>query len=85
MQLIDRRILIRVTVNDWDVEFCKVCALVKIKRGPFPKNCTHPAQEVGEVIHSDLWGPASVTALGGGLYIVLFIDEYSCYGIIKFL
>ena len=85
MQLIDRRILIGVTVNDRDIEFCEVCALAKIKRHPFPKNRTHPAQEVGEVIHSDLWGPASVTALGGGLYMVLFIDEYSRYGVVEFL
>ena len=85
MQLVDRRILIGVTVNDRDVEFCEVCALAKVKRRPFPKNRTHPAQGVGEVIHSDLWGPASVTALGGGLYMVLFIDEYSRYGVVEFL
>ena len=85
MQLVDRRILTGITVNDRDIEFCEVCALAKIKRHPFPKSRAHPAQNVGDVIHSDLWGPASVTALGGGLYAILFIDEFSRYGVVKFL
>jgi len=85
IQLIDKRILTGVTVSDRDIGFCEVCALTKIKRHPFPKSRAHPAQNVGDVIHTDLWGPASVTALGGGVYMILFIDEYSRYGVVAFL
>jgi len=84
IRLIDKRILTGVTVRDRDVEFCEVCALAKIKRHPFPKSRTHPAQNVGDVIHTDLWGPAPVIALGGGQYSILFIDEYSRYGVVEF-
>ena len=85
MQLIDRRILVGISVDDQDVGFCEVCTLMKIKCHPFLKICTHPAQNVGDVIHSDLWGPASVMALGGGYYAIMFIDEYSCYSVVEFL
>ena len=85
VRLVDKQILTGITISDRDVGFCEVCALVKIKRHPFPKARTHPAQNVGDVIHSDLWGPASVTALGGGIYVVLFIDEHSRYGVVAFL
>ena len=33
----------------------------------------------GEVIHSDVCGPMSVSSLGGSKYFVTFIDEYSGY------
>lgn len=84
IQLIDKRILTGVTVRDRDVEFCEVCALEKIKRQPFPKSCTHPAQNVGDVIHTDLWGPAQTIALGGDQYSISFIDERSRYGVVEF-
>jgi len=64
IRLIDKQILTGVTVHDRDVEFCEVCTLAKIKRHPFLKARTHPTQDVGDVIHSNLWGPASVMALG---------------------
>jgi len=84
IRLIDNQILTGITVRDRDVEFCEVCALAKIKRHPFPKSRTHPAQNVGDVIHTDLWGPAQTIALGGGQYSILFIDEYSRYGVVEF-
>jgi len=85
IQLVDKQILTGVMVVDRDVGFCEVCALTKIKRHPFPRSRAHPAQSIGEVIHTNLWGPASVTALGGGIYMILFIDEYSRYGVVGFL
>jgi len=45
IQLINNQILTGLTVRDRDVEFCEVCALAKIKRHPFPKCRTHPAQK----------------------------------------
>jgi hypothetical protein len=85
VQLVNKQILVGVSAHDRNVEFCEVCALAKIKCHPFSKTHAHPAQNVGDVIHSDLWGPTSVTALGGGSYITLFIDEFSRYGVAEFL
>ena len=82
-QLVNRRILAGVTIRDWNVEFCEICALAKIKRHPFPKSRSHPAQDIGEVVHSDVWGPASVQAIGGESYAVMFIDEKSRYGVVE--
>ena len=28
-----------------------------------------------ELVHSDVWGPASIASLGGSLYYVTFIDD----------
>ena len=83
-RLVDRKILTGVSIRDRDVEFCEVCALAKIKCHPFPKSRTHPAQNIGDVIHTDLWGPAQVIALGGGQYAITFIDEHSRFGVLGF-
>ena len=31
------------------------------------------------LIHSDVWGPSSVSSIGGSRYFVVFVDDYSCY------
>ena len=82
-QLIDKQILTGVTLRDRNVEFCEVCALAKIKRHPFPKTRSHPAQDIGDVIHSDVWGPASVQAIGGDQYGITWIDEKTRYGVVE--
>ena len=66
-------------------EFCKVCAQAKIKQIPFPSERTNPALEIGHTIHSDVWGPAPILAIGNLKYWCLFIDEYSRWGEIHFL
>ena len=82
-QLVNKGILTGITIRDWDIDFCEVCALAKIKRQPFPTSRSHPAQEVGDVIHSDVWGPAAVQAIGGDSYAVTWIDEKTRYGIVE--
>ena len=34
------------------------------------------------VIHSDVWGPSSVSSIGRSRYFVVFIDDYSRYSLI---
>ena len=82
-QLVNKGILDGVMISSWDVDFCEVCALVKIKRHPFPKLRSHLAQDIGNVIHSDVWGLASVQAIGGENYVVTFIDEKSHYSVVE--
>jgi transposase InsO family protein len=66
-------------------DFCQTCAEAKLKCMPFPKECQNHATKVGEVIHSDMWGPAQTQAIGGKQYWITFIDEYTCWGEVYFM
>ena len=35
--------------------------------------------DIFDLIHSDIWGPSSVSGIGGSLYFVVFVDDYSRY------
>ena len=59
---------------------CEGCVLGKMARRPFPKNAALQADHKLQLIHSDVCGPMRTTSLGGNLYFVLFIDDYSKYG-----
>lgn len=53
MQLVDHKSLDEIIVHNRNVDFREVCALAKIKRLPFPKSRSHPAQGVGDM-YSDV-------------------------------
>jgi hypothetical protein len=54
----------------------KGCALRKNIKKPFPSN-NNRSKEILDLIHSDVCGPMPVKSLGGSLYNVIFIDDYS--------
>ena len=64
---------------------CKACIAAKMSITPFPKYGATRAIKVGDITHSDLWGPARVESIGRNLYYIAFIDDYSHYVTIKFL
>jgi hypothetical protein len=66
-------------------EFCDVCVKAKSARKPFPKESTSHALTYGEMVHTDLWGPAQTTSIGGSLYYISFTDDYSRQTRIHFL
>jgi hypothetical protein len=55
---------------------CKGCALGKNIRKPFPSS-NNRSKEILDLIHSNVCGPMLVKSLGGSLYYVIFIDDYS--------
>jgi hypothetical protein len=55
---------------------CKGCALGKNIKKPFPSN-NNRYKEILDLMHSDVCGPIPVKYLGGSLYYVIFIDDYS--------
>src|SRR6478735_1265596 len=56
---------------------CETCLLSKQTRTPFPKNIANRASRCGELIHSDIWGPAPVETNKGFRYFASFVDDFS--------
>jgi hypothetical protein len=67
-----------------EVDFCKHCIYEKQSRVRFPSRATK-AKGILELVHSDVFGLVSVPSLGGSLYYVSFIDDFSRKTWINFL
>ena len=66
-------------------EFCDACEKGKAARQPFPKESKRRTKAYGELIHTDLWGPAQTLSIGGHSYYMSFTDDYSRENQIIFL
>ena len=55
---------------------CEACQFGKQAKASFPHD-RHVSKNVLEIIHTDVWGPASTTSLGGCRYYVTFIDDHT--------
>ena len=60
-----------------DTDLCESCIFGKQKRVSFIKSGRPPKQEKLELVHTDVWGPATVSSIGGKSYFVTFIDDHS--------
>ena len=58
------------------LDFCKYCVYGKQHRVNF-KTDSHTSKGVLDYIHSDVWGPVSVSSHSSAQYFVSFIDDYS--------
>ena len=56
---------------------CHACSAGKMVRKPAPAVEERRTDEVLELVHSDVMGPFKTVSLGGGRYIVTFIDDFS--------
>ena len=63
---------------DLKPEFGKPCAKAKSARLPFPQKSETHAEKYGEMVHWDLWGPASVQSLSGNYYVAACTDDHTC-------
>jgi len=59
-----------------EIDFCEHCVYGKQSQVKFPSK-TMRVNGFLEVVHSDVFGPVSVPSLGGSLYYVSFIDDFS--------
>ena len=55
---------------------CRGCALGKNIKKPFPSS-ENRSKGILYLIHSDVCGPMPVKSVGGSLYYVTFIDDFS--------
>ena len=58
------------------IAVCEPCAIGKATRKPFNSN-RPPTTRALERVHSDVAGPMEMTGLGGHLYYVTFIDDFT--------
>ena len=57
---------------------CVSCQLGK--QSTLPINTSESVStDIFDLIYSDVWGPSSVSSIGGSQYFVVFVDDYSCY------
>ena len=64
---------------------CLCCIKAKAQRQPIQKMGTRNSTKVGDLTHTDVWGPAPVNSIGSMKWFVLFIDDFSKFIIVVFL
>ena len=57
---------------------CRPCIVAKAKHLPVNKVRLNPiSKHFGDLVYSDVWGPATTRTIGHALYFVLFIDDHT--------
>ncbi|QRV96308.1 Retrovirus-related Pol polyprotein from transposon TNT 1-94 [Ceratobasidium sp. AG-Ba] len=64
---------------------CNACMQSKAHVQPFPKDSRTVASEIGELVVTDVWGPARIASIGKYKYYVSFTDVATRFTIIAFL
>ena len=60
-----------------DMTSCTSCEYAKMTRKPIQKTHTTPrAKMFGEEVHSDVWGPSPIQAIGKHEYYITFTDDH---------
>ena len=57
---------------------CVSCQLGKQPALPFNTG-ESISTGIFDLVHSDVWGPSSISSIGGSRYFVVFVDDYSRY------
>ena len=58
------------------LEFCEYCVIGKKTKVKFG-TVTHCTNGILDYIHTNVWGPTKTASIGGKLYFVSFINDYS--------
>ena len=74
-QLASRGLLGSVSTGNFDYVSCQLG-----KQSALPFNISESIfKNIFDLIHSDVWGPSSVSSIGGSRYFVVFVDDFSRY------
>ena len=61
---------------------CNACIFARATHLPVPKvRVSLPAQRFGDEIHTNVWGPASLSTCQGHWYFITFTDDATCFTI----
>ena len=66
-------------------ETCETCIKSKQVKSSFDKKIEISTKRPLELLHMDLFGPNLVSSLGGKLYGLVIVDDYSRYTWVHFL
>jgi hypothetical protein len=55
---------------------CDSCNAGKITKGPHKRSSSNVTKPL-EIVHSDIWGPCSYSAIDSSRYFITFLDDYS--------
>ena len=58
-------------------DLCSSCVKGKQHQETFPSQASQCATKVLELVHMDLCGPMQTISLGGSLYFMLLVDDFS--------
>ena len=73
-------------LDDASPFFCESCEYAKTTRKPINKERqAEQANNFGDEIHTDLWGPSPIATIGGRIYYVTFTDDFSRYTSLELL
>ncbi|KAF9653287.1 hypothetical protein BDM02DRAFT_3087698, partial [Thelephora ganbajun] len=75
-KMVDEGLITGIRLKDSPATACKPCLLAKAKKKPIPNSRTgRRATKLGELIYSDVWGPATTRTVGHAEYYITFIDD----------
>jgi hypothetical protein len=77
--------IVSIELADTKEVFCEACAQAKPHRKPFPQQAENRAENFGDLIHMDLWGPASVESINHKRYTLNFKDNATRWTDIDYL
>ena len=58
-------------------QLCQSCVAGKQHQSSFPKGSQFRTSKPLELVHIDIYGPISPSALGGSRYFLLIVDDFS--------
>lgn len=86
-QLHAKHIVEGLTISDSSPPFtqCESCIQAKQHRQPYPHEAEDRSKTIGELTHSDLWGPARVESISRARYYISLTDDYTRRCTVMFL
>ena len=71
--------------KEHDIGNCETCQLNKSRKLPVPKDSETRAEDVLEIVHTDILGPIKPEVIDGHRYAIGFVDSFSRYQKVYFL
>jgi hypothetical protein len=56
---------------------CDVCVLSKVHKAPIYNNPRPRVEKVGQIFHTDVCGPISVSSINGNRWLCIVVDDVS--------